>query len=113
MGEQKRRTEQQTAYVEAMQALTRKLTDEGCLIEAGWVGLRTMWLMPDTPDYQVDALRMAFMAGAQHTFTSFLTMLDPGEDPTDADMARMDKIQAELDAFEKELRRGLPTSGNA
>lgn len=114
MGESKRRTERMSPYELAMQALTRKLVDDGRLIEAGWVGLRAMWLPPDAPENQVADLRKAFMAGAQHAWSSLLTMLDEGEDPTTADLGRMEKIQAELDAFGAELARDhYPTKGSA
>lgn len=114
MGEQKRREANQTPYDRLMQELTRKLTDEGLLIEAGWASLRKVWLASDTPEAQVADLRKAFMAGAQHTWASMMTMLDPGDDPTTADLSRMEKIQNELDAFGRELARDhYPTKGNA
>lgn len=114
MGEQKRREANQTPYQRAMQDLTRKLTDDGHLIEAGWIGLRAMLLPPDTPEFQVADMRKAFMAGAQHTWSSMMTMLKPDDDPTTADMSRMDKIQAELEAFAQELARDhYPTKGSA
>lgn len=114
MGEQKRREERMTPYERMLQDLTRKLVDDGKLIEAGWVSLRAMWCPPDAPEWQVAELRKAFMAGAQHAWSSLLTMLEEGEDPTTADMGRMEKIQAELDAFGAELARDhYPTSGTA
>ncbi|MBY0251897.1 MAG: hypothetical protein K2X54_11025 [Methylobacterium organophilum] len=114
MGEQKRRAERMTPADRAVQEVTRKLTDEGKLIEAGWAGLAAMWLPADAPPQQVADLRKAFMAGAQHTWGSLMTMLEPGADPTTADMSRMDKIQAELDAFGAELARDhYPTKGSA
>lgn len=114
MGEQKRRAARMTTHDLALQALTRRLTDEGKLIEAGWAALRAMWVHPDAPDHQVAELRQAFMAGAQHTWASLMTALDPGADPTTADLSRMDKIQRELDAFAAELARDhYPTKGSA
>lgn len=114
MGESKRKAERMTPHERAMQALTRQLTDEGRLIEAGWVGLRVMWLHPDTPDDQVADFRKAFMAGAQHLFGSIMSLLESGEEPTPADMVRMNKINAELDAFGAELARDhFPTKGSA
>jgi len=114
MGESKRRAERMTPYESMLQELTRKLVDDGKMVEAGWVGLRAMWLPPDAPEHQVAELRKAFMAGAQHTWSSVMTMLDPGEDPTTADLTRMDKIQRELDAFAAELARDhYPTRGSA
>lgn len=103
-----------TPYERMLQDLTRKLVDDGKLVEAGWVGLRAMWLSSDTPELQVADFRKAFMAGAQHTRSSVMTMLEPGDDPTTADLGRMDKIQAELDAFGAELARDhYPTRGSA
>ena len=114
MGESKRRAERMTPHERAMQELTRRLVDEGKLIEAGWASLRAVWLHPETPSQQVTDLRMAFMAGAQHTWASVMGMLEEGEDATTADLTRMDKIQAELDAFGAELARDhYPTKGTA
>lgn len=114
MGEQKRRAERMTPHDRAGQELTRKLVDDGKLIEAGWASLAAMWVPPGAPPQQVADLRKAFMAGAHHTFASLMTMLEPGEDPTTADLSRMDKIQAELDAFGAELARDYyPTNGSA
>ena len=44
MGEAKRNADRMTPYERMLQELTRKLVDDGKLIEAGWVGLRKMWL---------------------------------------------------------------------
>lgn len=114
MGESKRRAERMTPYQHAMQDLTRKLIDDGKLIEAGWVGLCAMWLPPEAPEHHVADLHKAFMAGALHVWEGVRTMLDPGEHETPNDMARMGKIQAELDAFGAELARDhYPTRGSA
>lgn len=114
MGEQKRRTERMTPHDRAVQEVTRKLTDEGRLIEAGWAGLAAVWLPADAPAQQVADPRKAFMAGAQHAWSSLITMLEPGDDPTTADLSRMAKIQIELDAFGAELARDhYPTKGSA
>jgi hypothetical protein len=94
--------------------LSKELSDRGKLIEAGWASLRVMSLPPDAPEVQIREMRYAFMAGAQHLFASIMVILDPGEEPTDADMRRMDLIQRELDAFRKELElRYEPARGRA
>lgn len=92
------------------QELSKRLSDQGRLIEAGWVMLRAMAVPPDMPQMQVNEMRYAFMAGAQHLFASIMTILDPGEEPTYADLARLEKIHIELDKFrqEMELRHGAP-----
>jgi hypothetical protein len=100
------------AYLEL---LTRRLVDEGLLIEAGWVGLRIACQLEDAPKIQLDEMRNAFFAGAQHVFHSITGgLLDPGSEPTDADLRRMDQIDQELRRFITEFSaRNLPTSGSA
>lgn len=80
-------------------AVAQRLTDEGKLIEAGWVGYQHLVLSPSAPQIQIDECRMAFFCGAQHLFGSIIGMLDPGADPTTADLQRMSQIDAELRAF--------------
>lgn len=79
--------------------LERELADNGKLIEAGWVGLRLAAIPLDAPAVQLDEMRSAFFAGAQHLFASIMTILEPDAEPTDADLRRMDLIHAELEAF--------------
>lgn len=94
--------------------LTRELTDSGKLIEAGWVGLRIACELIDAPADQLREMRMAFFAGAQHLFGSIMNILEPGEEPTDKDLQRMDLIHTELDAFIKDFElRHVPTKGTA
>lgn len=90
--------------------LSKRLSDQGRLIEAGWVILRAMAVPPDAPEVQINEMRYAFMAGAQHLFSSIISILEPGEEPTDADLRRLDLIHNELEAFRKqmELRHGHP-----
>jgi hypothetical protein len=84
--------------------LTKKLAEEGKLIEAGWVGLLQAAIPADAPPIQVREMRMAFMAGAQHLFSSIMVVLEPGaEEATEADLKRMDLIAAELTAFRDEM----------
>jgi hypothetical protein len=99
---------------EAANAFAKAASDDGKLIEAGWLALKAMWLDPESPPEQVNELRQAFFAGAQHLFGSIMGILDPGEEPTDADLKRMDLISAELDAFIKDFElRHVPTQGSA
>jgi hypothetical protein len=86
-----------------LERLTKRLADEGKLIEAGWVALRLQAVPVDAPSIQLQEMRMAYMAGAQHLFASMTGMLDPGPEETPDDMRRMELINAELDAFRTEL----------
>jgi len=84
-------------------ALTKRLADDGRLIEVGWVALRRIAVPPDAPEIQINEMRMAFMAGAQHVFASMMSFMDPGEEPTERDMMRVEQLHNELDAFRKEM----------
>lgn len=90
--------------------LMRRATDDGRLIEAGWLALRLAAVPPDAPQLQVDEMRNAFFAGAQHLFASIMGVLDEGSEPTAADLRRMDLISSELEAFITlySLKHGLP-----
>lgn len=89
-----------------LERLSRELTEQGKLVEAGWVGLRLAAIPHDAPAVQLEEMRTAFFAGAQHLFSSVMTIMDPGDEPTDADMRRIRRIDDELCAFlrEYELR---------
>jgi hypothetical protein len=84
---------------ESIVELTKRLTDEGKIIEAGWVSLKLMALPDNAPQAQLDDMRDVFFAGAQHLFGSLVSLMDQGEEPTDADMRRMDLIDLELKTF--------------
>lgn len=86
-----------------VEELTRKATDEGKVIELGWLSLRALALSPDAPEEQVEQLRKSFFCGAHFLFASIMTMLEPGTEPTAIDMLRMDMIHRELQVFEKEM----------
>jgi len=96
-----------------LESLTKTLMNQGRLIEAGWVALRIAAVPPDAPQVQIQEMRKAFMAGAQHLFASIMTGLDEDSEPTSGDMRRMDLIAQELEAFGRELERearGWPIS---
>jgi hypothetical protein len=117
MGEAKDRREKLTPHQRQLQELSRALTDQGKLVEAGWVGLRLLWVPQTAPPGQIRDLRWAFMAGAQHLFSSIMTILEPGAEPTDKDLTRMDLIAAELAEFAKEaedvMAKSMKTKGSA
>jgi len=96
-----------------LEQLSKKMADEGKLIEAGWIGLRLAWIPLNAPKDQIQQLRDAFMAGAQHLFSSIMEILDPGDDPTTADLTRMDLINKELLTFYNEMQARIKTDGRA
>jgi len=97
-----------------LEALVKRLSADGRLIEMGWVALRRIAVPHDAPPEQIHEMRMAYMAGAQHLFASMMGFLDPGEEPTDDDMKRIELIHNELEAFRKEMElRIARTEGRA
>jgi hypothetical protein len=96
-----------------LRVLSQTLADNGKLIEAGWIGLQTRWVPADAGPLQRAEMRQAFFAGALHLFSSVMQIMDDDREPTAADLRRMDQIEAELKAFEKELLAQLTVGGNS
>jgi hypothetical protein len=84
--------------------LTKDLNDRGLIIEAGWQGLRMVAYPHGGSAQQMQQLREAFFAGAQHLFSSIMTVMDPGEEPTMQDLERMRKISDELQSFLRQFQ---------
>jgi hypothetical protein len=99
---------------EAAHTFTKDLTDKGKLIEAGFA-IFAHYVMPkDVSPLQMSEMRLAFMAGAEHLFSSIMSILDPGSEPTDADLRRMDIISRELDEWRAKLSERIdPSQGRA
>jgi hypothetical protein len=99
---------------EFLTKLSRTLADQGKLIEAGWISLRLAAIPRDATEIQINEMRMAYMAGAQHLFSSIMVVMDDDHEPTESDLRRMDLIHKELEAFGEELKlRIVASSGNA
>lgn len=87
---------------------------EGKIIEAGWQAMRITCVAADAPPDQLEEMRMAFYAGAQHLWGSIMNGLDPDAEPTAEDERKMVLIGRELDSFIADFaRRRLPTKGRA
>lgn len=102
MGERKKKLERMTPMERLAEQATHKLMDEGKIIEAGFVGFMLACFPGEQPSQiQRQEMHNAFMAGAQHLFSSIMVSLSKtGDDePTQKDLDRMDKIAAELEAF--------------
>ncbi len=94
--------------------LTKDLTDKGRLIEAGFAAFAHFTIPKDAPAVQLREMQLAFMAGAEHLFSSIMGILDPGEEPTEADLGRMDLIHKELDDWRGRIsERVQPSQGRA
>jgi hypothetical protein len=96
---------------DVVQRLTSALIAQGRIVEAGWQSYRMVVIPANASTVQLVESRKAFFAGAQHLFSSIMVALDPGSEPTEADLERMDKINAELRAFGEEIQRSIVPKG--
>lgn len=66
-------------------------------IETAWLTYRHLVIPADAASIQIKESRRAFYAGAESFLTAMMSMLDPnGEEPTAADLLKMDEIANEL-----------------
>jgi hypothetical protein len=63
-------------------------------IEAAWRGYEKLISPRDKEE-----ARLAFWSGASVLFYAMLRMFDPGDEPTDADLTKMDAINIEIEKF--------------
>lgn len=99
---------------QAISDLTKELIDRGKLIEAGFAAFAYCVIPKDAPPIQLREMQLAYMAGAEHVWSSLINMVGPSEEPTDTDMQRMKLIQREIDEWRgKFAERAYPTQGNA
>lgn len=82
--------------------LTKDMIAKGLLVQAGFAMYRavTPGLALASKEH-LSELEFAYFAGAQHVFSSIMTVLDAGEEPTDADISRVENIARELEEFAK------------
>ena len=94
--------------------LTKNLIDQGKLIEAGFAAFASYVIPPNAPATQLREMQLAWMAGAEHVWSSVMGMLDPGEEPSEADLRRMGLIQQEIDKWRTKISERIDhAKGNA
>lgn len=84
-------------------AILKEWADRGKIIEGGWRAFVVVGRLQNAPTEQLEEMRKAYMLGAQHLWASINSVLDPGEEPSERDLARMTLIDKELEAFRKSL----------
>lgn len=100
-------TETKKSADDNLTKLTKLLTDQGRIIEAGWVSYLRLVMPAGASAVQIEETRRGFYAGAQHLFGSIMQTLEEGSEPTENDLKRMDHIHAELDTFAQSFRIGV------
>lgn len=103
MGEHKRPKPSSEEVHKLATAITEQATDEGKVVALGAAAFVKMVVPPDASPGQRNDMRTAFIAGADFLFASIMAVMDAGTEPTAKDLARMELIHAELDAFRKEF----------
>lgn len=83
--------------------LVKGLFETGKPVEAGWQIYRLFFLKLPFHEPSYD-LQEAFFVGAEYTFNSMISALDPGEEPTEDDMRRMELLKAEIDQISSTLQ---------
>lgn len=96
----------------ALDALVNKIVaewaDKGQLIEGGWQGYVATSGLDSASELQRQEMHEAYFVGAQHLFASIMGIMDPDEEPTEKDMARMSLIAEELATFGKSVLQSAP-----
>ena len=75
------------------------------LIETLWVLFAGAVKVPSGGTQWIES-RRCFFAGAATLFEAMIRILDPGTEPTDADVARLDRIAKELDRWREDMQAG-------
>lgn len=96
-----------TEAKDAAKKLAESLADAGQIIEGGWAGFCLAVMPKGASQIQIDEMRKAFFAGAQHLFTSIMCILEPDAEPTENDLRRMTQIHEELEAFRRQLEASI------
>jgi len=84
--------------------LTRRLIEQGALIEGGFAAFLSQ-VIKNASTETIAMLRIAYISGAEHMFSSMMTVMDVGEEePTEADIHRMNKIHEEVERYRAQLQ---------
>ena len=75
-------------------------------IAVEWETYRRGVIPQNAPAIQIQESRRAFYAGAASLLNSIMNMLDPGTEPTERDLLRMDALHAELVKFNDDVLAG-------
>ena len=84
----------------------REQTDKEAVIETLWLLFAVHVKVPPGGTQWIES-RRCFFAGANLLFECIMRILEPGTEPTEADLGRMDAIAHELQRFAKDLTEGL------
>jgi len=90
---------------DAIDKLLRAQSDEANMIETLWIMFAASVEIP-TGGVQWVESRRCFFAGAATVFEAVLRIMEPGDEPTDADLRRMNRLAEELTRFQTDMKAG-------
>lgn len=76
------------------------------LLDKAWREYAIKIIPVDAPNVQFTESRRAFYAGAISLFNTMMDSVGPGVEPTDEEVAVLDSIKAEIDAYVDDLKAG-------
>lgn len=76
------------------------------MIEKAWESFAANVIPPNASDIQRREMKRSFYAGAAVLLELQMSILDPGTEPTEKDLAVMDRIADELKAYFEGLKVG-------
>lgn len=116
MGEAKRKREKMSPVERKALGMSHALVDQGLLIEGGFAAYCIVENI-SFDDPGLARLRHAYMTGAEHLYSSMMTIFDSGSEPTEKDLVRMKSIHDELarwkEAIMTDYAQKMRTSGSA
>ena len=85
--------------------LLREQTDQTNVLETLWLLFAHHVKIPPGGVQWIES-RRCFFAGALTLFSCLIRILEPGAEPTEADLRRMDRITGELARYAEDLTKG-------
>lgn len=82
------------------------MTDTPRMLDREFRSLVKACDIEDAPDNQLRECRRFFFAGARSYSHLVMTLADDRDEATDADMALMEALEAEMDAFLVDMQEG-------
>lgn len=95
-----------SGLTEAIDRALKEQTDKELVIETIWQLYAATVKIPPGGVQWVES-RRCFFAGASTLFECILRIMDPGTEPTENDLGRMDHIARELERYRHELEQRL------
>lgn len=89
---------------ELLRQFSQKLVDEGKIIAAGFEVVKNT-LGQGLPAAEIGRLQLAYFAGAQHVFSSIITMFEDGDGATEKDIERLTKMGMEIETINEVLEK--------